>query len=65
MVNNWKNGFNTKLWQVIMTNKFKQNWKSERHIDVTTQGEKLEPSKSPIQIEIIRKEMGKDDDTNG
>jgi hypothetical protein len=25
----------------------------------------LEPSKSPIQIEIIRKEMGKDDDTNG
>ena len=57
--------FNTKLWQVIMTNKFKQNWKSERHIDVTTQGEKLEPSKNPIQIEIIRKEMGKDDDTNG
>ena len=57
-------GFNTKLWQVIMTNKFKQNWKSERHIDVTTQGEKLEPSKNPIQIEIIRKEMGTDD-TNG
>jgi hypothetical protein len=58
-------GFNTKLWQVIMTNKFKQNWKSERHIDVTTQGEKLEPSKNPIQIEIIRKEMGKDEDSNG
>jgi hypothetical protein len=54
-------GFNTKLWQVIVTNKFKQNWKSEKHIDVTTQGEKLEPSKSPIQIEIIRKEIGKDD----
>jgi hypothetical protein len=54
-------GFNTKLWQVIMTNKFKQNWKSEKHIDVTTQGDKLEPSKSPIQIEIIRKEIGKDD----
>ena len=65
MTENEGAGFNTKLWQVIMTNKFKQNWKSERHIDVTTQGEKLEPSKSPIQIEIIRKEMGKDDDTNG
>jgi hypothetical protein len=58
-------GFNTKLWSIVMTNKFKQNWKSEKHIDVTTQGEKLEPSKNPIQIEIIRKEMGKDDDTNG
>jgi hypothetical protein len=65
MTENEGAGFNTKLWQVIMTNKFKQNWKSERHIDVTTQGEKLEPSKSPIQIEIIRKEMGKDNDTNG
>jgi hypothetical protein len=25
----------------------------------------LEPSKNPIQIEIIRKEMGTDNDTNG
>ena len=65
MIDNEGAGFNTRLWQVIMTNKFKQNWKSEKHIDVTTQGEKLEPSKNPIQIEIIRKEMGKDDDTNG
>ena len=65
MTENEGAGFNTKLWQVIMTNKFKQNWKSERHIDVTTQGEKLEPTKNPIQIEIIRKEMGKDNDTNG
>ena len=24
-------GFNTRLWQVIMTNKFKNNWKSEKH----------------------------------
>ena len=65
MVENEGAGFNTRLWQVIMTNKFKDNWKSEKHIDVTTQGEKLEPSKNPIQIEIIRKEMGKDEDSNG
>lgn len=65
MVENEGAGFNTRLWQVIMTNKFKQNWKSEKHIDVTTQGEKLEPTKNPIQIEIIRKEMGTDNDTNG
>jgi len=65
MIENEGAGFNTKLWQVIMTNKFKQNWKSEKHIDLTSLGDKIEPSKNPIQIEIIRKEMGKDDDTNG
>ncbi len=63
MIDNEGAGFNTKLWSIIMTNKFKQNWKSEKHIDVTTQGEKFEPSKSPIQIEIIRKEMGTDNDS--
>ena len=55
-------GFNTKLWETIMKNRFKENWRSEKHIDVTTQGQKLEPSKNPIQIEIIRKEINKDDD---
>lgn len=50
-------GFNTRLWQVIMTNKFKNNWRSEKHIDVTTQGDKIDNSKSPIQIEIIRKNI--------
>ena len=53
-------GFNTRLWQVIMTNKFKDNWKSEKHIDVTTQGEKIDNSTSPIQIEIIKAQMGQD-----
>jgi hypothetical protein len=55
-------GFNTRLWQVIMTNKFKNNWKSERQIDITTKGEKIEPERSPIQIEIIRKNI---DNENG
>ena len=55
-------GFNTRLWQVIMTNKFKNNWKSEKHIDVTTQGEKIDNSTSPLQIEIIRTNMGQDDE---
>lgn len=50
-------GFNTRLWQVIMTNKFKDNWKSERQIDITTKGEKIEPIKEPIKIEIIRKNI--------
>jgi hypothetical protein len=53
-------GFNTRLWQVIMTNKFKKNWKSEKHIDVTTQGEKIDNTTGPIQIEIIKAQMGND-----
>lgn len=48
-------GFNTRLWQVIMTNKFRENWKSERQIDITSGGEKLESTPSPIQIEIIKR----------
>jgi hypothetical protein len=58
-------GFNTKLWQVIMTNKFKNNWKSEKYIDVTTQGEKIDNSTSPIQIEIIKAQMGQDGTEGG
>jgi hypothetical protein len=49
-------GFNTRLWQVIMTNKFKDNWRSEKHIDVKTDGEKIN-NPTPIQIEIIRKNI--------
>ena len=60
MSQNNGSGFNTRLWQVIMTNKFKDNWKSEKHIDVTTQGEKIDNSTSPIQIEIIKAQMGQD-----
>jgi len=48
-------GFNTRLWQVIMTNKFKENWKSEKHIDIKSDGQKLEPNKTPITIEIVKK----------
>jgi len=57
-------GFNTKLWETIMKNRFKENWRSERHIDIKTDGEKI-TGPTPIQIEIIRKEMGKDEDSNG
>jgi hypothetical protein len=46
-----------------MTNKFKNNWKSEKHIDVTTQGEKIDNSTNPIQIEIIKSQMGQDDES--
>lgn len=60
MVDNNGYGFNTRLWETIMKNRFKDNWKSEKHIDVTTQGEKIEGTTTPIQIEIIKKQVGQD-----
>lgn len=47
------NKFNQRLWTIIMKNKFKDNWKDEKQLDVTTQGEKLSDNKS-IQIEIVK-----------
>lgn len=48
-------GFNSRLWALVMKNKFGNNWKDERQVDVTTQGEKISDIK-PIQIEIIKKQ---------
>ena len=47
------NKFNQRLWLQIVKNKFRDNWKDEKQIDVTTQGDKLNDNKS-IQIEIIQ-----------
>lgn len=47
------NKFNQRLWLQIVKNKFRDNWKDEKQLDVTTQGEKLGDNKS-IQIEIIQ-----------
>jgi len=50
------NKFNQRLFMMIMKNKFKENWRDEKQLDVTTQGEKIKED-NPIQIEIIRKEI--------
>jgi len=47
------NKFNQRLWLQIVKNKFRDNWKDEKQIDVTTQGDKISDNKS-IQIEIIQ-----------
>lgn len=47
------NKFNQRLWLQIVKNKFRDNWKDEKQIDVTTQGDKVTDNKS-IQIEIIQ-----------
>ena len=47
------NKFNQRLWTQIMKNKFRDNWKDDKQLDITTQGDKLNDNKS-IQIEIIK-----------
>jgi hypothetical protein len=46
-------GFNSRLWSLIMRNKFSKHWSEATKVDVTTQGEKIEQNK-PITIEIVR-----------
>jgi hypothetical protein len=46
------NKFNQRLWAIIMSNKFRDNWR-EKQVDITTQGDKISEGKS-IQIEIIK-----------
>ena len=50
------NKFNQRLWLQIVKNKFRENWKDEKQLDVTTQGDKIKED-NPIQIEIIRKNL--------
>lgn len=44
--------FNSRLWSLIMRNKFGDNWTEQTKVDLTSKGEALE--KQPIQIEIIK-----------
>jgi hypothetical protein len=46
------NKFNQRLWLQIVKNKFRDNWKDEKQVDVTTKGDKVGQDKS-ITIEIV------------
>ena len=50
-------GFNTKLWETIMKNRFKDNWRSERYIDLSSKGERLNQQNNNITIEVIKKNI--------
>lgn len=45
--------FNSKLWSLIMRNKFSKHWSESSKLDVVSNGQTLEQSK-PITIEIVR-----------
>lgn len=51
--------FNSRLWSLIMRNKFGQRWSDQSRIDLTSKGEAI--SNEPIQIEIIRQKLEDDE----
>lgn len=53
---NKSNTVNQKLWLTIMKNKFRDNWKDDKSVDVTTNGDKI-TQPSTIQIEIIKPDI--------
>ena len=48
-------GYNSRLWSLIMRNKFGQRWSEASKVDITSKDEQI--STQPIQIEIIRKTL--------
>lgn len=48
--------FNTRLWSLIMRNKFGQNWTDQTKVDLTSDGKVLN-NPDPIKIEIIRNNL--------
>ena len=63
MAENGGNGFNSRLWSLIMRNKFSSRWSEQSRVDLTTQAEQI--NNNPIQIEIIRKQIDESDDSKG
>lgn len=60
MIENGGHRFNDRLWSLIMRNKFGDNWKENKNVDITTQGDKL-TKPDAIKIEVIKKEVKNDD----
>lgn len=62
MEDNGGNGFNSRLWSLIMRNKFSSRWSEASRVDLTTQGGAI--NNNPIQIEVIRKTVIDDENEN-
>lgn len=56
MIDNHGKDFNSRLWSLIMKNKFSDRWNESQKVDLTSKGEKLNES-GPIKIEIIKKQL--------
>jgi hypothetical protein len=53
-------GFNSRLWSLIVRNKFPHHWSEATKLDVTSLGQQIE--KQPITIEIIRNNKTEDNE---
>lgn len=51
---------NSNLWHLVMRNKFKDEWNTEKKVDITTGGEKIDSNKK-IEIEIIKTKIQDED----
>ncbi len=49
-------GFNGRLWSLVMRNKFGTNWADQSKVDITSNGDKIN-SDNKIQIEIIKQKL--------
>jgi hypothetical protein len=47
---------NSNLWNLVMRNKFKDEWNAEKKVDITTGGDKIDGNKK-IEIEIIKSKI--------
>ena len=50
-------GFNSRLWSLIVRNKFSDRWSESSKVDLTSQGEKINGTDNKIQVEIIKKNL--------
>lgn len=55
MIKDGGQGFNSRLWSLIVRNKFPQHWSESTKVDVTTQGQAID--KQPITIEIVKTKL--------
>lgn len=47
---------NSNLYSLIMRNRFKDDWNTEKRVDITTGGEKIDSNKK-IEIEILKSKI--------
>ena len=50
-------GYNSRMFSLIMRNKFSERWSDSTKVDVTTAGDKLTNGPSKIEIEIIKSKI--------
>lgn len=55
MVNSEGKNFNSRLWSLIVRNKFPDRWSESQKIDISSMGEKI--SEKKIEVEIIRRKI--------